>query len=81
MLKEMGARSVSAYVTHAVFPNKSWSKFLKVDKENEGRPGKYFIFDKFWVTNSVPTSTVHMPRDDVFEVLDMLPQFLSDLDA
>ena len=28
MLHEAGAAAVSAYVTHAVFPNESWRKFV-----------------------------------------------------
>lgn len=79
-LKAQGARSVSAYVTHAVFPNQSWNKFLQKSPLNGGQPGPYHIFEKFWVTNSIPTTTAQMPADDVFEVLDILPQFLSDLD-
>lgn len=83
-LKAQGARSVSAFVTHAVFPNKSWSKFLRkniLDVEKPDQPGPYHIFETFWVTNSVPTTTTQIPEGDVFEVLDILPQILSDLDA
>lgn len=80
-LKDQGASSVSAYVTHAVFPNTSWRKFLRKNSEDANKPGPYHIFETFWVTNSVPTTTSQLPADDVFEVLDILPQFLSDLDA
>ena len=36
-------------------------------------------FDRFWVTNSVPTVCSQLPVDDVFEVIDLLPQIISDL--
>ncbi|BFZ21165.1 hypothetical protein BsWGS_24204 [Bradybaena similaris] len=39
-----GATAVSAYVTHAVFPNESWRNFLNGDVR----------FQNFWITNSLP---------------------------
>ena len=39
-----GAVRVSAYVTHAVFPQESWKKFTDCDVQ----------FDKFYITNSLP---------------------------
>jgi ribose-phosphate pyrophosphokinase len=41
-----GAIAVSAYVTHAVFPNDSWKKFTN------GAGG--IQFKNFWITNSIP---------------------------
>ena len=73
VLEDAGARSVNAYVTHAVFPNESWKRF------NKG--GDRCCFEKFWVTNSIPTVTDNLPVEDgVFEVLDLMPQIICDLD-
>jgi ribose-phosphate pyrophosphokinase len=73
VLKEAGAASVSAFVTHAVFPNDSWKRF------NVG--GDRACFDKFWVTNSIPTVTDKLPvKDDIFEVLDLMELIINDLD-
>jgi ribose-phosphate pyrophosphokinase len=73
VLKEAGAASVNAFVTHAVFPNESWRRF------NIG--GDRNCFDKFWTTNSIPTVTDSLPVvDGVFEVLDLMDLIISDLD-
>lgn len=50
MLIEGGALSVSAYVTHAVFPNDSWRKFLTSATEDKTTPK----LDNFWITDSIP---------------------------
>jgi ribose-phosphate pyrophosphokinase len=73
VLKEAGAASVSAFVTHAVFPRESWKRF------NVG--GDRACFDKFWVTNSIPTVTDQLPvKDGIFEVLDLMELVINDLD-
>ena len=73
VLKEAGAASVNAFVTHAVFPNDSWKLF------NKG--GERACFDKFWVTNSIPTVTYKLPTEDgIFEVLDLTGLIINDLD-
>jgi ribose-phosphate pyrophosphokinase len=73
VLKEAGALSVNAFVTHGVFPNESWKRF------NKG--GDRACFDKFWVTNSIPTITKQLPIEDgVFEVLDLMDLVIHDLD-
>ncbi|CAB9507415.1 pyrophosphokinase 3, chloroplastic [Seminavis robusta] len=73
VLKEAGAASVNAFVTHGVFPNDSWKRF------NKG--GDRACFDKFWVTNSIPTVTDKLPEEDgVFEVLDLMDLIINDLD-
>lgn len=73
-LKAKGARLVYAFAAHAVFPNQSWQAFSRK------RNGAKAAFEKFFVTNSVPTVTIQLPKDDVFEVLDLMPQILNDLD-
>jgi phosphoribosylpyrophosphate synthetase len=73
VLMEAGAASVHAFVSHAVFPGQSWVCF------NKG--GDRACFDKFWVTNSIPTVTDQLPTEDgVFEVLDLMDLIVSDLD-
>lgn len=73
VLKEAGAASVNAFVSHAVFPNDSWKRF------NTG--GDRACFDKFWVTNSIPTVTDKLPVEDgIFEVLDLMSLIIKDLD-
>ncbi|VEU39616.1 unnamed protein product [Pseudo-nitzschia multistriata] len=73
VLEEAGAASVNAFVTHGVFPNESWKRF------NKG--GDRACFEKFWVTNSIPTVTNDLPEEDgIFEVLDLLDLIIDDLD-
>jgi phosphoribosylpyrophosphate synthetase len=73
VLKEAGAASVNAFVTHPVFPNESWKRFTK--------GGDRACFDKFWVTNSIPTVSDKLPiGDGVFEVLDLMGIIINDLD-
>lgn len=74
-LKLAGAINVSAFVAHAVFPNDSWRKFCTKDN------GDCAVFQKFWITNSIPTVTNQLPLDSCFEVLDLLPLIRKDLDS
>ncbi|XP_074656414.1 uncharacterized protein LOC141909723 [Tubulanus polymorphus] len=47
---DRGAKSVSAFVTHAVFPNESWKRFT-----TESNTGADAVkFDNFWITDSIP---------------------------
>ena len=46
-LKARGAAKISLYVTHAVFPQESWRKFIDC-KEVE--------FAHFWITDSIPSA-------------------------
>lgn len=71
-LQKAGALEVNAFVTHGVFPNKSWKRFLST--------GDRACFNKFYVTNSIPTVTKHLPIDDVFVVLDLAQKVVDDLD-
>ena len=64
ILQDLGALSVYAYVTHAVFPNECWKDFLI----NSEPPGRRAVFEKFWVTNS----QVHVQYIDIFEKLRIL---------
>uniref|UniRef100_A0A7S2I9D5 Phosphoribosyltransferase domain-containing protein n=1 Tax=Helicotheca tamesis TaxID=374047 RepID=A0A7S2I9D5_9STRA len=71
-LKEAGAHSANAFVTHAVFPKESWRRFAA--------GGDRACFDRFWVTNSIPNVTDNLPDDDIFEVLDLMQIVIDDLD-
>ena len=70
-LRKRGARAVNAFVAHGVFPRNAWTRFAT--------GGDRAVFDTFWVTNSIPTTT-KMLDDDVFEVVDLMPQIVQDLD-
>ena len=69
-IKQAGALSVSAFVTHAVFPS-GWDRFSRA---NGG------AFENFFITNSNPTVTDRLPKDDCFKVLDLFDCIVSDLD-
>jgi phosphoribosylpyrophosphate synthetase len=58
-LRESGARAVSAYVTHAVFPQDAWRKFTQAG------------FEHFWVTDSVPRQAAVLAAQPPFEVLSL----------
>jgi phosphoribosylpyrophosphate synthetase len=71
-LKKAGALSVNAFVAHGVFPGDSWKRFLST--------GDRHCFEKFFVTNSIPTLADKLPVDDVFEVLTLNAKIIEDLD-
>merc|ERR1719397_727505 len=64
----MGARSVSCYCTHGVFPRDSWKRFVSGGKD-EG------LFDTFWITNSIPPVVKSIGESKPFEVLDLSPLY------
>jgi phosphoribosylpyrophosphate synthetase len=59
VLRESGARAVSAYVTHAVFPQDAWRNFTQAG------------FEHFWVTDSVPRQAAVLAGQPPFEVLSL----------
>lgn len=64
VLEQKGAKSVSAYATHAVFPNRSWVNM------------KNFPFVNFWITDSCPETIKSMETVSPitkFEVLSLAP--------
>eukprot|EP00981_Chlorochromonas_danica_P002548 scaffold487_cov178-Ochromonas_danica.AAC.36 len=71
-LRSAGALSVNAFVAHGVFPQESWKRFMRQGDRN--------CFEKFFLTNSIPTITDILPTDDVFEVLPLQDQIVEDLD-
>mmetsp|Transcript_18329 Transcript_18329/g.28587 ORF Transcript_18329/g.28587 Transcript_18329/m.28587 type:complete len:180 (+) Transcript_18329:1-540(+) len=70
-LKDKGATKVNAFVAHGVFPKDSWMRFAK--------GGDRCCFEKFYLTNSIPTTTKALPQDDVFVVIDIMEQIVEDL--
>ncbi|CAM9295406.1 unnamed protein product [Phaeothamnion confervicola] len=71
-LRDRGAASVSAFVAHGVFPAQAWKRFA--------RGGDRCVFERFWLTNSIPTTTSNLPKDDVYEVLDLSDKIVDDID-
>lgn len=68
VLQEQGARAVSAFVSHGVFPQESWRRFL-----NAG-------FAHFWITDSCPQVAAQIDGQGPFEVLSLagaIADFLS----
>lgn len=63
-----GAAGVSAYVTHGVFPNKSWTRFLVDERGTELSSAKRG-FDHFFVTDSIPWVAVELACKRPFCVL------------
>lgn len=57
-LIEKGATSVSCFVTHVVFPNGSWTKFVSNN-----------IFEHFIYTNSRPTKALELDGKGPFKML------------
>ncbi|KAI3719729.1 hypothetical protein L6452_20631 [Arctium lappa] len=65
VLAAHGATKVSAYVTHAVFPKKSWGRFVHTDENsNKG-------FAHFWITDSCPMTVKDIANRAPFEVLSL----------
>lgn len=60
-----GAAKVSAYVTHGVFPKRSWERFTQ--KNNRSEKG----FAYFWITDSCPQTVKAVENRAPFEVLSL----------
>jgi phosphoribosylpyrophosphate synthetase len=84
-LKAAGALEVSAYATHGVFPDESWRRFTRQGRDGNGDgevdSSDGFCFERFYLTDSIPTITSMLPRDDVFEILPLSAKIVDDLDA
>ena len=68
-LSELGARAVSAYVTHGVFPEESWRRMTPAD------------FAHFWITDSCPATVDAVDRRAPFEVLSLAEPLVTILEA
>eukprot|EP01135_Chromosphaera_perkinsii_P009018 Nk52_evm36s1569 gene=Nk52_evmTU36s1569 len=66
-----GAKEVSIYVTHAVFPQESWKRFIPENLE----PGH--AIKHFWMTDSHPLSKEMLAYSPPFEVLSLAEQISS----
>ncbi|XP_071854386.1 uncharacterized protein [Apostichopus japonicus] len=72
-LLSQGARSVSAYVTHAVFPQESWKSFTTAFKEPSDPDFRYF-----WITDSIPHAKdiCNHPPFKLISLCDMISEAL-----
>lgn len=66
VLAAHGAAKISAYVTHGIFPNKSWERF---GHDNGGNPESAFTY--FWITDSCPLTVKEVMHRAPFEVLSL----------
>ncbi|KAL9271258.1 Ribose-phosphate pyrophosphokinase 4-like protein [Drosera capensis] len=66
VLNAIGAKEVSAYVTHAVFPNRSWERFIH---RNDGSENP---FSHFWFTDSCPVTVKAIENIALFKVLSLV---------
>ncbi|KAK2427971.1 ribose phosphate diphosphokinase subunit prs3 [Trifolium repens] len=66
VLAAHGASKISAYVTHGIFPNKSWERF---GHDNGGNPETAFTY--FWITDSCPLTVKEVMHRPPFEVLSL----------
>lgn len=63
-LKKANAARVSVYVTHAVFPQYSWKKFVQNEGGSEGN------LRTFWITDSIPHAT-EITKHSPFKLLSL----------
>ncbi|KAG8055597.1 hypothetical protein GUJ93_ZPchr0001g32594 [Zizania palustris] len=61
-----GAAKVSAYVTHGIFPNKSWEKF-----QPDNGDGPEHGLSHFWITDSCPLTVNAVKDRRPFEILSL----------
>ncbi|EEF34473.1 ribose-phosphate pyrophosphokinase 4 [Ricinus communis] len=66
VLADHGAARISAYVTHGIFPNRSWERF---EFDNGGHPGNGLTY--FWITDSCPSTVREVMNKPPFEVLSL----------
>ncbi|KAI3987733.1 hypothetical protein MKX01_028467 [Papaver californicum] len=67
VLAAHGATKVSAYVTHGVFPKRSWERFT-CSNEKEGSQR---AFSYFWITDSCSHTVKAIGDKAPFEVLSL----------
>jgi len=61
-----GAAKVSCFVTHGVFPQESWKRFLGTDAAPTP-------FHKVWITDTIPDTAAAVTGQGPFEVLSIAP--------
>ncbi|KAL0408576.1 UNVERIFIED_CONTAM: Ribose-phosphate pyrophosphokinase, mitochondrial [Sesamum radiatum] len=74
VLAKHGAAKISAYVTHGIFPNKSWERF-KHDKGGNPENGMTY----FWITDSCPATVKQVKQKAPFEILSLAAAIASAL--
>ena len=71
VLEVADGRADEVAVGAGVFPRDAWRRCA--------RGGDRDVFSKFYVTNSIPTTTDRLPKNDVFEVIDLTDRLVGDL--
>ncbi|KAK2983347.1 hypothetical protein RJ640_016085 [Escallonia rubra] len=66
VLAKHGAAKISAYVTHGIFPNRSWERF---GHDKNGCPENGLAY--FWITDSCPLTVKEVKNKPPFEVLSL----------
>ncbi|CAD5194039.1 unnamed protein product [Musa acuminata subsp. malaccensis] len=66
VLAAHGAERVSAYVTHGIFPNRSWERF-----NNDNGVGPSNGLSYFWITDSCPLTVKEVKNRPPFEILSL----------
>ncbi|KAL6969651.1 ribose phosphate diphosphokinase subunit prs4 [Sarracenia purpurea var. burkii] len=66
VLAAHGAAKVSAYVTHGVFPKRSWERFVHKSEADSAQTFAYF-----WITDSCPLTVKAIANKVPFEVLSL----------
>ncbi|KAF3789566.1 Ribose-phosphate pyrophosphokinase 3, partial [Nymphaea thermarum] len=74
MLAAHGAGKISAYVTHGVFPNRSWERF-----QHDSGVGPENGFTYFWITDSCPLTVKEVSSRRPFEILSLAKAIASSL--
>ncbi|XP_031501417.1 ribose-phosphate pyrophosphokinase 4-like [Nymphaea colorata] len=74
MLAAHGAGKISAYVTHGVFPNRSWERF-----QHDSGVGPANGFTYFWITDSCPFTVKEVSSRRPFEILSLAKAIASSL--
>jgi len=70
-LKKLGIKRVSAYVTHAVFPQRAYLPFFD--------QGKWGGFENFWITDSIPKHADLLKGHSPFRVISLSNPIVTDL--
>lgn len=66
VLAAHGATKISAYVTHGIFPKRSWERFKP---DTTGYPGEGLTY--FWITDSCPLTVKEVKNRAPFEVISL----------
>ena len=70
-LKNAKAKKISAYVTHAVFPNRAYLKFLD--------HAEWSGLENFWITDSIPEMADLLDQKGPFKVISLVRPIIKEL--